>query len=55
MKNFDLDFKPKDYYEKNINKEDLITPKDIEEFQEKGVVIAGIDFGDGPYNPTMLI
>ena len=21
MKNFDLDFKPKDYYEKNINKE----------------------------------
>ena len=53
MKNFDLDFKPKDYYEKNINKEDLITPKDIEEFQEKGVVIAGIDFGDGPYNPTI--
>ena len=53
MKNFDLDFKPKDYYDKNINKEDLITPKDIEEFQEKGVVIAGIDFGDGPYNPTI--
>ena len=53
MKNFDLDFKPKDYYEKNINKDDLITPKDIEEFQEKGVVIAGIDFGDGPYNPTI--
>ena len=53
MKNFDLDFKPKDYYEKNINKEDLMTPKDIEEFQENGVVIAGIDFGDGPYNPTI--
>ena len=53
MKNFDLDFKPKDYYEKNINKGDLTTPKDIEEFLEKGVVIAGIDFGDGPYNPTI--
>ena len=32
MKNFDFDFKPKDYYEKNIKKEDLLTPKDIEEF-----------------------
>ena len=53
MKNFDLDFKPKDYYEKNIKKEDLLTPKDIEEFVENAVVIAGIDFGDGPYLPTI--
>ena len=48
MKNFDFDFKPKDYYEKNIKKEDLLTPQDIEEFVENAVVIAGIDFGDGP-------
>jgi len=53
MKNFDLDFKPKDYYEKNIKKEDLLTPKDIEEFVENAVIIAGIDFGDGPYLPTI--
>ena len=53
MKNFDLDFKPKDYYEKNIKKDDLLTPKDIEEFVENAVVIAGIDFGDGPYLPTI--
>lgn len=53
MKNFDLDFKPKDYYEKNIKKEDLLTPQDIEEFVENAVVIAGIDFGDGPYLPTI--
>ena len=53
MRNFDLDFKPKDYYEKNIKKEDLLTPKDIEEFVENAVVIAGIDFGDGPYLPTI--
>ena len=53
MKNFDQDFKPKDYYEKNIKKEDLLTPKDIEEFVENAVVIAGIDFGDGPYLPTI--
>ena len=53
MKNFDLDFKPKDYYEKNIKKNDLKTPKDIEEFLEHAVIIAGIDFGDGPYNPTI--
>ena len=53
MKNFDFDFKPKDYYEKNIKKEDLLTPKDIEEFVENAVVIAGIDFGDGPYLPTI--
>ena len=53
MKNFDFNFKPKDYYEKNIKKEDLLTPKDIEEFVENAVVIAGIDFGDGPYLPTI--
>ena len=53
MKNFDFDFKPKDYYEKNIKKEDLLTPKDIEEFVENAVVIAGIDFGDGKERHVM--
>ena len=36
-----------------IFKEILESPNDLDEFAENGVTIAGIYFGDGPYNPTL--
>ena len=38
---------------KKYQERGFINPKDIEEFVENAVVIAGIDFGDGPYLPTI--
>ena len=53
MMDFDFNFKPSDYYDGDIQKEILESPNDLDEFVENGVTIAGIDFGDGPYNPTL--
>ena len=53
MMDFDFNFKPSDYYDGDIQKEILESPNDLDEFAENGVTIAGIYFGDGPYNPTL--